>query len=110
MLCDSGATHHMLSNATFMAYLKDKFLQVSWGDASTSRSLSIGNLVITSYYMSSHTARSKPQPCVITSGTFDTLLVPDCIRALYSLMCASAQGHSSQINEEHPGILLHGGK
>ena len=48
MLCDSGATHHMLANATFMAYLKNKFFQVSWGDASTSRSLSIGYLVITS--------------------------------------------------------------
>jgi len=110
MLCDSGATHHMLSNATFMAYLKDKFLQVSCGGASTSRSLSIGYLGITSYYLCSHTARSEPQPCVITSDTFDTLLVPDCTRALYSLTCASAQGHSSQINEEHPGILLHGGK
>ena len=30
MLCDSGATHHMLSNSIFMAYPKDKFLQVSW--------------------------------------------------------------------------------
>ena len=79
MVCDSGATHHMLSNATFMAYLKDKsrFLQVSWGDASTSRSLSIGYLVITSYYLCSYTARSEPQPCVIASGTLDTLLVPD---------------------------------
>ena len=110
MLCDSGATHHMLSNSIFMAYPKDKFLHVSWGDASTSRSLSIGYLIITSYYLSSDSARSEPQPCVITSGTFDTLLVPDCTRAFYSLNCASAQGNSFQINEEHPGILLHGGK
>jgi len=38
------------------------------------------------------------------------LLVPDCTRVLYSLTCASAQGHSSQINEERPVILLHGWK
>jgi len=58
MLCDFGATHHMLSNSIFMAYSKDKFLQVSWGDASTSRTLSIGYLIITSYYLSSDSARS----------------------------------------------------
>ena len=38
----------------------------------------------------------------MASGTFYTLFVPDYTRALHSLTCASAQGHSSKINEEHP--------
>jgi len=41
MLCDSGATHHMLSNMMSFAYFHDKHHDVSWSDFSTSRSLDI---------------------------------------------------------------------
>jgi len=41
MLGFSGATHHMLSDAIFVDHLRDKYMAVSWGDASTSRSLGI---------------------------------------------------------------------
>ena len=45
ILCDSGATHHRLSDLMFCDYLRDKHLEVSWGDSSTSRPLGIGHLV-----------------------------------------------------------------
>jgi len=75
MLCDSGATHHMLSDMMFFAHLRDKYL-----------------------------------PCILTSGTDDALLVPDCTRSLCSLTHFSAQGHTVHLNESNPGIVLRDGK
>ena len=45
MLRDSGATHHMLFDMMFSAHLRDKYLQVSWGDSSSLHSLGIGHLI-----------------------------------------------------------------
>jgi len=39
LLCDSGATHHMLNNRMFLANIRDMYLEVSWGDSSSSWSL-----------------------------------------------------------------------
>jgi len=46
MLCDSGTTHHMLSNMMFFACLRDEHLEDSWDDFSTSCSLGIGHLIL----------------------------------------------------------------
>ena len=55
MLCDSGATHHMPSNMMFLAYLRDKHLEVSWGDhSSTSCSRVIGHLILLVCFSSAH--------------------------------------------------------
>jgi len=110
MLCDSGATHHMLSDMMFFAHLRDKYLQVSWGDSSPSRSLGIGHLIFLGYLSSARSGRAAPKPCILTSGTDDALLIPDCTRSLCSLTCFSAQGHTVHLNESNPGIVLRDGK
>ena len=110
MLCDSGATHHMLSDMMFFAHLRDKYLQVSWGDSSTSHSLGIGHLVFLGYFSSARSGRAAPKPCILTCGTDDALLVPDCTRSLCSLTRFSAQGRTVHLNESNPGIVLRDGK
>jgi len=61
ILCDSGATYHRLSDLMFCDYLRDKHLEVSWGDFSTSRPLRIGHLIFLSYLTS---ARSNAKSII----------------------------------------------
>ena len=58
------------------------------------------------YYPSSRSGHSAPLPCVLSSGTEDALLMPDCSRSLCSLTRCSAQGHTVHLNEKHPNIIL----
>jgi hypothetical protein len=57
-----------------------------------------------SYYSSS--INPATMPCIVSSGTEDALLVPDCSCKLASLPRSSQQGHDVRMNEEHPGLLL----
>ena len=49
-------------------------------------------------------------PCIVSSGTEDALLVPDCSHNLASVPRFSQQGHDVRMNEEHPGLFLRDSK
>jgi len=61
-----------------------------------------------SYYSVSINAATMP--CIVSSGTKDALLVPDCSRNLASVPPFSQQRHDVRMNEEHPGLLLRDSK
>ena len=99
---DSGATHHMLSAAMFMAYLRDSYMEISWGkEFSTSRASGEGWLVFMTFCAKN---RSKPRPIIVTTGQFDTLLVHDVSRLLFASNSCSAQGHAVHLSEVNPGF------
>jgi len=52
ILCDTGATHYRRSDLMFCDYLRDKHLEVCWGDSSTSRPLGTGHLIFLAYLTS----------------------------------------------------------
>jgi len=61
ILCDTSATYHRLSDLMFCDYLRDKHLEVSWGNSSTSRPLGIGHLIFFAYLTS---ARSNAKSII----------------------------------------------
>jgi len=53
LLCESGATHHMFNHRMFLANIRDTYLEVSWGDSSSSWSHGLGSMIGMSYYSAS---------------------------------------------------------
>ena len=91
----------MFNHRMFLANIRDTYLEVSWGDSSSSRSLGLGSMIGMSYYSTSINAATKP--CIVSSGSEDAL----CSRNLASMPRFSQQGHDVRMNEEHPEVFFH---
>ena len=88
LLVDSGATHHMVSQGFWLAYMEESHMKVSWGkEGSYSRALGIGWMVFLTY----DSKGKKPRQMLVTSGQADTLLIPDVSRPLAASNRWSAQ-------------------
>jgi len=98
----------MFNHRMFLANIRDTYLEVSWEDSSSSRSLGLGSMIGMRYHSVSINAATMP--CIVSIGTEDALLVPDCSHNLASVPRFSQQGHDVRMNEEHPGLLLRDSK
>ena len=86
---DSGATHHIIPNAIFLAHAQATGQRVIWGDGSSSPALAVGFLFGTTLVLD--TGSSQARPLVFTTGQYDSLLVPSVERALLSFMVITQQ-------------------
>ena len=102
LLVDSGATHHMVSQGFWLAYMEESHMKVSWGkEGSYSRALGIGWMVFLTY----DSKDKKPRQMLVTTGQADTLLIPDVSRPLAASNRWSAQGHTPHLEESKPGLI-----
>ena len=86
---DSGATHHIIPNGTFLARIQATGQRVIWGDGSSSPALAVGFLFGTTLVLDA--GSSQARSLVFTTGQYDSLLVPSVERALLSFMVLTEQ-------------------
>ena len=107
LLIDSGANVHVVWDRSLLAYAREHFSNVQWGSVhATSACIAIGHLHCTVFGLNEDC--NAWHKIVLDSGSFDTWVVPDSGKQIFSLMRLIRQGHRPHLHGAHPGLHVAG--